>query len=281
MKADQKPICAKNPEFGKKYTKKGKNAQAKSTSSRRLSRQLAFLCKSGAESPASFAKDENPDRLKPLPLRHFGVSFDIGRNVLVPNTQVRETVSDSELMRASLYRLLARALAAPADTEFLNALKKLEGDETAIGQNFRALQRAAAMTDVKSAAEEYQNLFIGIGRGELVPFASYYLTGFLNEKPLARLRNDMGELGIARSSGTKEPEDHAAAILEMMAGLIDGSFGAALGLGKQSEFFAQHVASWMPHFFKDLARARNARLLAPVGTIGMLYMEIEQAAFEM
>jgi TorA maturation chaperone TorD len=190
-------------------------------------------------------------------------------------------VPEADILRSNVYRLLARSLSAPADESFLNILRNLSGDDTDLGTAFSALRGAAMNSSVATAGEEYQNLFIGIGRGELVPYGSYYLTGFLHEKPLARLREDMVPLGIARAEDRKEPEDHAGALMEMMAGLIDGTFGDPAPVGAQRDFFAKHVGSWMPHFFKDLEGAKNATLLKPVGTIGRIFMEIEETAFEM
>ncbi len=112
---------------------------------------------------------------------------------------------------------------------------------------------------------EYDDLFIGLVRGEVLPYASYYLTGFLNEKPLALLRRDMARLGIARTPDVQEPEDHIASICEMMAGLIRGRFGGPVGLTAQREFFAAHLAPWAEHFFGDLEGAKNARFLRARG----------------
>lgn len=190
-------------------------------------------------------------------------------------------IQDADLLRVNVYRLLARLLSSPADQPLLEILRNMGGDSTDLGQAFGALRDAAGETSVAEAEEEYQDLFIGIGRGELVPYASYYLTGFLNEKPLARLRADMAPLGIARADDVREPEDHAGALMDMMAGLIDGSFGEPASLETQRAFFDKHVWSWMPHFFSDLEAARNARLLKPAGTIGSIFMGIEKAAFEM
>lgn len=191
-----------------------------------------------------------------------------------------EPVAEDRL-RAHQYQLLARFLAAPADAALLELASGFEGDDTQLGQARAALARAAARTTPEAARDEYQDLFIGISRGELVPYASYYLTGFLNEKPLAKLRVDMARLGIERTPGVKEPEDHIAAICEMMAGLITGGFGAPLDLTGQRAFFDAHLAPWAGQFFEDLEVAGAAKLYAPVGTLGRVYMGIEQAAFEM
>jgi TorA maturation chaperone TorD len=190
-------------------------------------------------------------------------------------------IEPEDELRARLYRLLARLLAAPADQALLAVAADLKGDETALGRASAALAARAARTTAASVADEYFELFIGIGRGELVPYASYYLTGFLNEKPLARLRGDMAALGIARADDVREPEDHIAALCEMMAGLIDGSFGAPAGLDVQRRFFERHMATWAAQFFTDLETARAAALYAPVGTIGCAFMAIETTAFAM
>lgn len=193
----------------------------------------------------------------------------------------RDDIAEHDRLRANLYRLLARVLAAPVDAELIETLRGLTGDDTDLGQAFGELSRVASATPLPQARQEYQDLFIGVGRGELVPYGSYYLTGFLNEKPLARLRNDMAPLGIARSPETKEPEDHAGALMDMMAGLIDGAFGTIQPVAVQKAFFSKHVGVWATHFFTDLQQAKSARFFRPVGRIGELFMEIEEAAFAM
>jgi TorA maturation chaperone TorD len=130
-------------------------------------------------------------------------------------------------------------------------------------------------------AREYQNLFIGVGRGELVPYGSYYITGFLNEKPLARLRNDMGRLGIARRDNVSESEDHIAALCEMMSGLILGDFDGAADLAEQKAFFQAHLAPWVKTFFTDLEGARSSVFYACIGQLGAAFMDVETQAFEM
>lgn len=197
------------------------------------------------------------------------------------STVIKNGVSEVDQLRVNMYRLLARLLAAPADVQVLEALSALEADDSDLGQALGDLAIRAQGMDAKSAAEEYQNLFIGVGRGELLPFGSYYLTGFLNEKPLARLRNDMVALGIERDPSIKEPEDHAGALMDMMAGLIDGSFTQIQKLDVQQDFFMKHINNWMPHFFKDLQSAQHANLLQPVGRAGALFLEIEKSAFAM
>ena len=195
--------------------------------------------------------------------------------------EIREDVAEEDLLRADLYRMLANVLSAPPSEEVLSTLTELSGDASDLGEAINALAVVSGKLAPKAVEREYNALFIGLGRGELLPYASYYLTGFLNEKPLARLRGHMGELGIERNPDVKEPEDHIATLCEMMSGLILGDFGNPLSVEDQHAFFNTHVATWAPHFFKDLEAAKGSVFYAPVGTIGRAFMEIEIEAFRM
>ena len=184
-------------------------------------------------------------------------------------------------MRAQLYRLLAYFLHKPVDREGLKIAAAMEGGDTDLGQAIDTLARIAAKSEPEAVAQEYQDLFIGVGRGELLPYGSYYLTGFLNEKPLAKLRNDMARLGIERRENVKEPEDHIAALCEMMSGLITGEFDAVADLERQKTFFNAHVGSWASHFFTDLEAAESSVLYGAIGSVGRRFMAIEEVAFAM
>jgi TorA maturation chaperone TorD len=190
-------------------------------------------------------------------------------------------VPEEDRLRADLYRLLAVLLVRPPSRDVLSMCAGLSGDDTPLGRAIAALSRIAGSIPPKAADREYHDLFVGLGRGELMPYGSYYLTGFLHEKPLARLRADMTRLGIGRARDMREPEDNIASLMDMMEGLISGRFGAPRTLGEQREFFNAHIAPWAEHFFKDLEGAEGSVLYAPVGTIGGLFMEIEETAFRM
>ena len=184
-------------------------------------------------------------------------------------------------MRAELYRFLAGFLSQPPSEADLAAAAGLSGGDNDLGAAIGTFARIAAATGAGDANTEFHDLFIGVARGELLPFGSYYQTGFLNEKPLARLRRDMTALGIARTRGNKDPEDHISSVLEMMAGLIEGTWGPPGTTGGQQTFFSRHIDSWAPHFFKDLETAEKSVLYAPLGTVGRLFMDIERSAFAM
>ncbi len=192
-----------------------------------------------------------------------------------------QQAAEEDRLRAGWYSLLARLLAAPADDEVLAVLRGLGDDETELGAALRALKAAAGAVSPGAVEQEFFDLFVGVGQGELVPYGSYYLTGFLHEKPLARLRDDMAALGIARSEGIAESEDHIAALCDMMAGLITGAFGAPADLATQRKFFGDHIGCWAPRFFENLEAATSAAFYMPVGTLGRLFMAVESQAFEM
>jgi TorA maturation chaperone TorD len=111
----------------------------------------------------------------------------------------------------------------------------------------------------------------------LLPYASFYQTGFLNERPLADVRADMARLRLKRAEGRHEPEDHIATLFEVMAGLAAGRIAPANGVG-EAGFFARHIAPWAIQFFDDLAIAPSADFYRPVAEVGRIFMEIESRA---
>ena len=198
---------------------------------------------------------------------------------MVRNQDTDNSVADLELFRAQLYLLLSRLLGAPPDLELINVVKNLYCDDSPIGEAISELKLQITLENLEKSVEEYNELFIGVTQGELIPFKSYYLTGFLNEKPLAELREHMDLLGIEKTEEIKEPDDHIAFLMVMMHGLIIGNFGKPLMLKDQNNFFDNHIDCWAPKFFDDLERANSARIYSPVGKIGKLFMKVEGEAF--
>ncbi|MDP2781639.1 molecular chaperone [Devosia sp.] len=193
----------------------------------------------------------------------------------------RSAIAEEDLLRARLYRLLARFLARPPSREELALAAAMSGDHSELGKAVQAFSEVAARQGEDGVAQEFHDLFIGLGRGELLPYESYYLTGFLHEKPLAQLRRDMEALGIAGDESSPETEDHIAALMDMMAGLIEGSFGAPADIATQKKFFDHHVGSWAKHFFRELEGAKSSVLYATLGQVGRVFMDIEEVAFSM
>ena len=212
-------------------------------------------------------------------MRHTG-----GTGLALPQENERTMaprVSEEDCLRADLYGLLGRLLVRPPSPATLDELRGLSGDSSELGLAITELAAVARDRDAKAVAREYHDLFIGVGRGALLPYASYYLTGFLNEKPLARLRKALQALGVARDPTFKDPEDHIGALMSVMAGLIAGAFDEPRSLDVQRGFFECHIAPWATHFFADLEAADAAVLYRPVGAVGRLFMGIEETAFRM
>ncbi len=188
-------------------------------------------------------------------------------------------IDEFDAHRAQEYSLLAMLLSRSPDAATLNRIARLRGDATPLGLAHLALAQAAGNASAERIAREYFTLFIGVGRGELLPYGSYYLTGFLNERPLARLREDLRAYGIERAEGRVEPEDHAVTLCEIMAGMARGQFTATDRM--QQGFFEKHLASWIGRFFVDLERAEAAEFYGRVGTLGRLFLETETEAFKL
>lgn len=187
-------------------------------------------------------------------------------------------LDDTEQNRANLYKLLAVTLARPPEAKTLAALATLDG-EGEIGTALRAVAAIARTATPATAQTEYDALFLGMVSGEVIPYASFYLTGFLYERPLARLREDMAAIGLARADGRTDPEDHIATVCEAMASLIDGSACPRQPVARQAAFFRRHLDVWAGRFFGDLAAAPSARLYRPLGELGRAFIELETEAF--
>ncbi len=196
-------------------------------------------------------------------------------------TATAPQISAEDRLRADLYNYLGVMLARPADQMLLDQTAALSGDDSELGTAINGLARVARAVSPKKVVTEFNALFIGLGRGELLPYASYYLTGFLNEKPLAALRSDMSALRISRAPNVFEPEDNIASLMEMMGGMIVGRFGNPAPDTTQRAFFNKHVAPWARHFFTDLQKANNSVLYAGLGAVGSAFMDIEREGFRM
>jgi len=205
----------------------------------------------------------------------------IPRNDLRPDLYERavpaEPIDPVDAGRGQEYALLATLLSAPPSKRLLEKLAALTGDATPLGRAHAVLADAAVRAVPSQVEREYFDLFVGLGRGELLPYASYYLTGFLNERPLSRLRADLTKLGIERIANNSEPEDHAAILCEIMSGLADGCLDASPEA--QRAFFDKHLSPWMGRLFADMESAGNARFYRAVGALGRTFIEIETEAF--
>lgn len=187
----------------------------------------------------------------------------------------RDEFSD---LRSGHYRLLSLLLAKPPTPDTLDLVAGLTGDDTALGQAYAALARTAAQADPAQVAQEHFDVFVGVGRGELLPYGSFYLTGFLNERPLAALRADLAVLGITRAPGHHDPEDHIAFLCELMADMAMGHV-VPQGTVTEASLFQRHLAPWAAQFFDDLAITPSARFYRPLAEVGRIWIDIDARAF--
>lgn len=179
-----------------------------------------------------------------------------------------------EQLRRNTYSLLARLLYATPDPDLLELLGQIESApaaENPLERGWQRLKQAAGQAQPVELDDEFHALFIGVGRGEVVPYGSWYQTGYLLDRPLAELRGDLQRLGIERQADIREPEDHAAALCEAMALLIQ----AASPLAAQQRFYHTHLGTWLKRFFLDLDTAPSARFYKAVGQLGAAFMTLE------
>jgi TorA maturation chaperone TorD len=190
---------------------------------------------------------------------------------------LQSDADEIDQLRAGEYRLLSLLLGKAPDADTLSKVATLTGDASDLGMAHVELATVAAVADDRTVSKEFFNLFIGLGRGELLPYGSYYLTGFLHERPLARVREDLDLLGIERVGTAREPEDHIAILLEVMSGLARGEFEA--DFAQQARFFERHLKPWAARMFADLEMSQSANFYRAVGRVGRIFMELESEAF--
>jgi TorA maturation chaperone TorD len=188
-------------------------------------------------------------------------------------------IDETDRARAAEYALLAALLSHSPDADMIERLVHLGGDATQLGAAHAALSSVAASMKPEQIEREYFDLFVGLGGGELFPYASYYLTGYLYGRPLARLRETLKQIGLERTEGESEPEDHVAILFEVMAGLAGGQIIAPGGTDRN--IFDNHLKPWIGRFFSDLEKAESTVFYNRVGSLGRIFMEIETEAFSL
>ncbi|MDW8335434.1 MAG: molecular chaperone TorD family protein [Tepidimonas sp.] len=192
---------------------------------------------------------------------------------------------DEETARAELYGVLAALLTAPPGDELLAALRVAVTEALARGAwleaPWQALVAQARTLSPQQVRDEYDALFGGVGRPEVYLYASHYLSGFLNDKPLAALRDDLAALGLRRAEGVAETEDHLAVLCEVMRYLIAGDDAEVCNLARQHAFFARHLHPWVPALCDALQAHPAARFYSALAELLRTFVQVEAQAFEM
>ena len=190
-----------------------------------------------------------------------------------------------ELARAELYGLLSRLWFAPPDQELLDGFAVAVTQAPMPGGHLEApwqdLVAAMRTSTLESAADEWDALFGGVGKPEVFLYGSYHLAGFLNERPLAALRDDLARLGLARDEQRGETEDHVAFVFEVMRWLVAGDDVARCNLEQQRRFFRAHVQTWVEALCEAVAVQPRARLYAALGALTRAFVQVETQAFDL
>lgn len=198
---------------------------------------------------------------------------------------LRSSALDEETARSELYGLLALVYYAPPATEYIAQLRVAATDAPAAGafleEPWRALVGQARSLSDEAIRLEYNVLFGGMSKPEVYLYGSHFLSGFLNEKPLARLRTDLAGLGLARDEGMPETEDHFAYLCEVMRYLIAGDDVAVANLTRQREFFTTHIQPWVMTMCDDLQKHPKAQFYAAVAELTRAFMSVEAQGFDM
>lgn len=200
-------------------------------------------------------------------------------------TQPGSSALDEETARAELYGVLSQLYYAPPSPELLSALRVAVTEAPMEGgflqEPWQQLVAAARAQDDVAIAAEYDRLFGGVGKPEVFVYASHYLAGFLNEKPLARLRTSLDRLGLARGDTMPETEDHVAYLCEVMRYLIAGDDMAVCNLTAQRDFFAEHIQPWLPAMCNALEQHPSASFYAAVARLTRAFAAVEAQGFDM
>ena len=203
---------------------------------------------------------------------------------LLPETATSSAL-DEETARAELYGLLAQLYYAPPAPELLANLRVAATEAPAAGgfleEPWRALVGVARALPDDAIADEYNALFGGVGKPEVYLYGSHYLSGFLNEKPLARLRTELTSLGLARDEAMSDTEDHIAYLCEVMRYLIAGDDVAVANLTRQKSFFAEHLQPWAAPLCDAIAQHPKARFYAAVAELTRAFATVEAQGFDM
>ena len=201
------------------------------------------------------------------------------------NIQAPSSAMDEEVARAELYGLLSRLWYAAPDAQLLEAFEVAPTEAPAAGafleEPWRQLVGAARVAGFEAVRAEYDTLFGGIGKPEVYLFGSHYLSGFLNDKPLAQLRGELDRLGLARDDAMSESEDHIAFLCEVMRYLIAADDVAVANLARQREFFSTHLQPWLPAMCDAVAQHPSARFYAALAAFTRAFADVEAQGFDM
>ncbi|HEX5486924.1 molecular chaperone TorD family protein [Limnobacter sp.] len=193
------------------------------------------------------------------------------------------SIAGEDWARADFYSLLAQLFAGRVDDSFLARFREIDPSSvdlaSPLGFEFSELLRAVKHVDSAAIKSEYDDSFIGVGRPEIFLFGSYYQTGFLNEKPLIKLRNDLAALGLERDESMVETEDHLAFLCEVMRYLILAD-DPPVAFSVQREFFHNHIAGWYEEAMQAIEHGGKTDFYKVVGRLAKVFFDVETQSFD-
>ena len=192
---------------------------------------------------------------------------------------------DEETARAEIYGLLAQLFYQVPSPDLLAQLRVAVTDAPVAGgfleEPWRQLVAASRVSTDADIASEYNQLFGGVGKPEIYLYASHSVSGFLNDKPVARLRDDLAALGLERDDSMSETEDHFACLCEVMRYLIAGDDVAVSNLTQQREFFAKHIQPWAQEMTEVILKHPRAQFFAQLAAFTQAFLNIETQGFDL
>ena len=195
--------------------------------------------------------------------------------------QERKPLSEEDAGRAHLYALIGRLFYDAPDSILLAQLCRAEaepaGNNAPLDRAWQSLRDACGHAYPVAVKQEYDSLFVGVGKSEVTPYTSHYVTGNSPDRHLVRLRERLDQLGLARRSATFEVEDHVSGICDVMRILIEDGHA----LPEQSLFFKEFVYAGVTPFCDAVAIATSAVFYRPVAEFAHAFLEVERQAFEM
>ena len=199
--------------------------------------------------------------------------------ILIPSTL------DEETARAEIYGLLAALFYTAPTPALWDNLRAAVTEAPAAGALLEAswgeVVATAHTMSVEEVAEEYDALFGGVGKPAVYLYGSHYLSGFLNEKPLAALRGDLAALGLDRGDEMSETEDHYAYVCEVMRYLIAGEDVEVANLTRQREFFTRHLQPWALTLCEAISAQPKARFYKSLASFTQSFTNVESQGFDM
>ena len=211
------------------------------------------------------------------------------KDIPVQKVVFHERIGDEDQQRADLYGVLATLFAGPPNNDLLMALaaqvepakeQKAGQGETALELAWRELCQSAQMMNASAAKQEYESCFMSVGKPPVFLYISYYASGFLHEKPLARIRQDLNELGISRKEGVSETEDHISSLCEVMRYLIMVEDLQAGDMAIQRRFFQEHLAAWFEPLADAIVAFPSAHFYGRVGELLRAFLSVERLSFD-